>query len=340
VLRLAVAGGEATLVGDDGAVIATWAQPDSGADRPELYRAQDGTLAIAAVDETLTVVRLADGEIVARTQASRIDLPLDAAWTLETAGELIFDEGHTPPHSSGVGFWFESEPPAGEIERRRAALAEAARVPLHRRVALADGTRSILVHESTTSPHEGGEVLLWPPVIGPAGVLLRHARVVDDGNHATTEPQHPWLVRPDGTVTELPFELGVSPLLAWPDGRWLLPGWDTVWRDGYDEPLHLIDAAGTMTPLLVAGDPVTPSRVLRELVPDRFAALEYDPDQDVPWAAVSARLHGDELHLAIEIDDAETDTVTIVAAALPEDGPIRVLAEHGPVPRSRSAVHV
>jgi hypothetical protein len=340
VLRLAVAGGEVTLAGNDGGVIASWTQADEGVHRPELYRAQDGSLAIAAVDERLTVVRLADGEIVARAQGPRIDLPLDAIWTLEALGELIFDEGHTPPHSSGVGFWYESEPPPGEIERRRAALAAAAREPLHRRVALRDGTRSILVHESTTSPREGGEVLLWPPVIGPAGVLLRHARVVDDGNHADTVPQHPWLVRPDGTVTELPFELGVSPLLAWPDGRWLLPGDETLWRDDYDEPLHLLDAAGRTTPVLVGGRPVPASRVLRELVLERFAALEYDPDQDVPWWPASARLVGDELRLTVEIDDAEADTVTIVAAALPEQGPLRLLGEVGPLPRSRSAVHV
>ncbi len=64
---------------------------------------------------------------------------------------------------------------------------------------------------------EGGEILLWPPIAGPEGVLLRHAIVTDEGNHHETAPQPPWLVRADGTVTQLVgFELGVSPLLALP----------------------------------------------------------------------------------------------------------------------------
>jgi hypothetical protein len=55
-------------------------------------------------------------------------------------------------------------------------------------------------------------------------------------------------VRPDGTVTRLPFDVGVSPLLALPDGRWLLPGCDPLWRDNCDEPLEILDATTRRSP--------------------------------------------------------------------------------------------
>lgn len=152
----------------------------------------------------------------------------------------------------------------------------------------------------------------------------------------------PWLVHPDGTVVQLPFELGVSPLLAMQDGRWLLPGADALWRDDYDEPLSTLDANGRVERLLVGGRPVPASRVLREAAPQVLAALEpIDPDRDVPWGTVSARpdLDSDELLLAIEVDRNDY-TRTVVVAGLPLDGPTpaRLIAHIEPTSGSQVAV--
>ena len=200
----------------------------------------------------------------------------------------------------------------------------------------------MLVHESHVSRAGGAEVLLWPPIAGPAGVLLRHAVVTDDGRRHDVESQEPWLIQHDGTVAQLPFELGVSPLLALQDGRWLLPGGDPLWRDGYDEPLSVLDAAGDVEPLLVAGRPVPASRVLREAAPDVLAALDpIDPRGDVPWNTVSARLdpEADELLLAIEIDrDDETRTVIAAGLSLSGASPAHLIARIESTPSNQFAV--
>ncbi len=214
-------------------------------------------------------------------------------------------------------------------------MAAAARVARRRRLALHDGTGAVVVHESTVAPVTGGEVLLWPPVDGPAGVLLRHAIESDDGAHTDTAPQPPWLVRPDRTVVQLPFDLGVSPLLALPDGRWLLPGSDTIWRDDYDEPLTLLAPDGALEPLLVGGTPVPASRVLREAAPQLLGAqVPADSNDDVPWNTVGARLDSaaKELHVAIDLEREER--VAVVVAALPLDGaaPARLIAHLEPTP--------
>ena len=108
--------------------------------------------------------------------------------------------------------------------------------------------------------------------------------MVDDGRDHTVEAQQPWLVRPDGTLTQLAFELGVSPLLATHDDRWLLPGADALWRDSYDEPLSFLDTAGRTEPLLVGGRPVSVSRVPEEAAPHILNALDpIDPRCDEPW---------------------------------------------------------
>ena len=339
-----------TLLGDDGGVIAAWEQADDG-DRLELRRSHDGAVALVVVDEVITAVRLADGQIAAQFRDERgIDaaFPLDGAWTLEIAGELDIDGGHTGFQGGGVGFFWPGlgEPPdKTEIARLRAELSAAARTPVRRRLAVQRNGGTALVHESAAAPVEGGEILLWPPIAGPEGVLLRHAIVTDEGNHHETAPQPPWLVRADGTVTQLVgFELGVSPLLALPGDRWLLPGADALWRDDYDEPLSVLHADGRIEPLRVGGEPVPASRVLREAAPEVLASLEpIDPDQDVPWETVSARLDpgSDELQLAIEIEiDAETDTCTILVASVPLSGeaPMRVVAQSTSTPNSQVAL--
>ncbi len=94
----------------------------------------------------------------------------------------------------------------------------------------------------------------------------------------------------------------------------------------------------------MGGEPVPASRVLREAAPEVLASLEpIDPDQDVPWETVSARLDpgSDELQLAIEIEiDAETDTCTILVASVPLSGeaPMRVVAQSTSTPNSQVAL--
>lgn len=350
VLRLEVeptgSGNRLALFGDDGARIVEWVQED--AHGPEVRRSPDGAVATIAAGAIITAVRVNDGHILARCATGRgIEgtVPLDGRWTLELTGELALDGGHTGFHQSWTLFvrWPGEDPGEHEAEvaRLRTELAAAASVGIHRRFALRCADHEVVVHESDVAAVDGGEMLLWPPIVGPAGVLLRHAIETDDGSESLSEPQRPWLVRPDGSVTRLPFELGVSPLIALPDGRWLMPGADTVWRDDYDEPLSLLAEDGALEPLLVGGRPVAASRVLREAAPELLSALApVAPGGDVPWGTVDARLDtaSDELHMAIEIDGE--DRPAVVVAALPLDGaaPARLVAHVEPTSRCEVAV--
>jgi hypothetical protein len=346
---------DVSLFDDDGVMVAEWVQMDGDADatdRPELFRSHDGEVATAALGDVITVVRLRDGQIAARGRADpamEAAFPLDGRCTLEVAGELMLDGGHSGHYGGGTGFfWSGLEPRPGpaeveaEFARLRAELAAASNVSIRRRLALRTDTQVVVIHESERSRADGGEALLWPPIVGPTGVLLRHAVVTDDGRSHSVESQRPWLVQPDGTVVQLPFELGVSPLLATSDGRWLLPGADALWRDDYDEPLSLLDAGGRVEPLLVGGRPVPASRVLREAVPHVLSALQpIDPEGDVPWATTSARWDraANELLLAINIDK-DDDTRTVVVAGVPLDGsaPGRPIAHIEPRPGCQVAV--
>lgn len=255
------------LFGDDGALLVKWAQDD--AEDLEVRRSPDGGIATVVAGDVITVVRSRGATIVASCRSGRgieATLPLDESWTLEVTGELAVDRGQTGFQSGSAFFvrWLGPEALSfrahrAEVARQRAERAAAARVGIHRRFALRyDGGEAVVVHESDVPAAVGGEVLLWPPIVGPTGVLLRHAIEVDDGQKQEIAPQRPWLVRPDRTVAQLPFELGVSPLMAMPDGRWLLPGADPVWRDDYDEPLTFLDGTGALEPLLVGGRPVPP----------------------------------------------------------------------------------
>lgn len=320
------------LRGADGGMVAAWEQPEGLGDL-ELFWSHDRAVALVVVDEVITVVRPADGRIVASGRQGRdveVTLPVGGGWTLELVGELAADRGHTGFQGGGVGFWWSPDDPlspgerAAEAARMRAELTAAASRPFRHRLAL--GTT--VVHETFGAPADGIEVLLWPPVAGPTGVLVRHARLTDEGNSGDWEPQHPWLVRADGTVEQLPFELGVSPLTALDGDRWLLPGWDTVWRDDHDEPLSVMDVAGETEPLLVGGRPVPPSRLLNEAAPELHASIEPpEPNQDVNWAAVAARLDADELRVTIEVNPGEdVQTLLVVALPLAGDQPARELA--------------
>ncbi len=338
------------LFGADGGMVAAWVQADHEGHRIELSRSHDGEVALVVVDEVITAVRLPDGHVAGSGRAGRgieASFPLDGTWTLEIAGELTVDGGQTGYQGGVLGFyWDEPAPDPAEREAERARIyAEHAAVasrPIRRRLALRRDTGVVVVHDGSVSPAAGGEALLWPPIVGPTGVLLRHAIVTDEGRRFDEAPQSPWFVHADGTITRLPFVLGVSPLLALDDDRWLLPGCDPVWRDGYDEPLSVLDATGTIEPLLVGGRPVPVSRVLREAAPKLLASLEpIDPNQEVPWQTVSARLEPGthELLMAIEID-AQEDVTTVLAVRLPLAGtlPPRVIARFESTPRAQIAV--
>jgi len=329
VYRVEVAGAQLTLFAPDGAILAGWELIDwFEHETLRVWRSPDDAVVTVAAGDQITILRAADGAILAACRegpAVEVSLPLDGRRVLELAGEIEVDWGQTG-HQSGTSFG-PPEPDGAAIRRRLAIRDET-------------GSTEVEVHGRRTSPSAGVEILLWPPVLGLAGILLRHANEADDGTHSTTSPQPPWLVRPDGTVVPLPFELGVSPLTALPDGRWLLPGLDTVWRDDMDEPLSALDERGTVEPLRVGGRPVTASRVLREAAPDVLAALQpvVQPSDD-PWRTVAARVEEGtrELHVAIETD--KDDVTSVVVAALPLDGqaPARLIAHLVPPPGGRVA---
>jgi hypothetical protein len=339
-----------SLFGDGGDALAEWVQVgEDGAvdlERIELYRSRDGAIASVAAAGVITVVDLRDGRVMARARAgSAIEaaLPLDATTTLEVSGELMLDGGFSGHYGGRTWFaWPDSEPRPDEAEIARlwAEPVAAAKVAIRRRIAVRGAERTVVVHDAESSRVEGGEVLAWPPIAGPAGVLLRHVFVVDDAKDHTVESQRPWLVRSDGTVTQLPFELGVSPLLATRDGRWLLPGADALWRDGYDEPLSLLDVTGRIEPLLVAGRPVPPSRVLEEAAPHILASLgPVDPGSDVPWEITGARWDANELLIAIGIDtDDQTRTLLLAGLPLDASAPARTLAYVEPDQGSQVAI--
>ena len=277
-----------------------------------------------------------------QTRRASVDaaLHLDAARTLEVIGPVEVDEGFSGHFSTGVGFWTDDadlDPAAWEATKARylAELEAEARQPVHRRLAVRSPRGTVLVHEATVAPADGGEVLLWPPVAGPEGVLLRHALVKNEGHSSDTVSQPPWLVRDDGTLTQLPFELGVSPLQALPGDRWLLPGRDPLWRDDYDEPVSILDAAGRTEPLLVDGTELPPSRVLAAVAPELLAVL--DPpavSQDVAWALVGAHLDDEELQVAIKVTVDDEHAVLVVAGT----APLRELARFRTGPQERIAV--
>ena len=333
---------QVTLSVCGGATVAAWTQPEHHRDHVEVVRSHDGAVALVAVGDRVTAVRLADGEFVWADTSATLDaaLPLDAARTLEVIGPVKIDAGFSGHFGTGVGFWTDDpdlDPAAWEATKARyvAELEAEARQPVHRRLAVRGPDDTVLVHDATVAPAEGGEVLLWPPVAGPEGVLLRHAIVKDEGRRSDTESQPPWLVRDDGTLTQLPFELGVSPLQALPGDRWLLPGWDPLWRDDYDEPVSILDAAGRTEALLVDGSELPPSRVLAAVAPELLAVL--DPpalNQDVAWEVVGAHLDDEELQVAIKVTVDDNHAVLVVAGT----APLRELARFRTGPEERIAV--
>lgn len=240
---------------------------------------------------------------------------LGHGWELSVEGAVILDEGHTGHHSSSPRLSFRLGTPEHVMEAEKARFRErsavAARRPTAFRLRARFGASETLVHEEERTPAEGVTQLHWPPVVGPLGVLLRRSvkttrhelRAGDPfgGEREDTEMQCPWLVSPEGEVRALPVELGVSPLTALPDGRFLLPGADALWRDGRDEPLHTLSDDGRMEPVLLGGEPVTPTRLLATLAPDGLPEKPPDIPEDARWGFDQARVdpHTGELVLLL-----------------------------------------
>lgn len=241
-----------------------------------------------------------------------LSLSLEPGWTLSLVGAAVVDGGHSGHMCSGSGVFAADGESVHELwaalhERQAKTLGEEERF----RCATVRRGRETLVHEEAGLHRDGTTKLHWPPVVGPAGALLRRSRVTrvfDDPERGSglvedTEMGAPWLVTRDGEVRTIPVELGVSPLCELPDGRYLLPGNDALWRDGTDEELHVLDADGRVEPLLVEGAPVDPSRILGKLAPQLLPTPEQREDETVcdPRAARIDPVSGDLIVLLAEL---------------------------------------
>lgn len=229
---------------------------------------------------------------------------LDDGWELLLTGALIDDGGFSGGHTSSTLGLLHIDGDEGHATVHDVIDAIDARAAAEHPVwlELRRGDVAVVLADERSDPLDGSVELFWPPIVSEAGVLLRHSRTsrTSDGRPRwDTEMQHPWLVAPDGTVTQLPFELGVSPLGVLPDGRYLLPGSDPLWRDDYDESLSALSHDGETEPLLVGGEPLRPSRLVRLADPAWAPERERDasgwPVEDFPFDTQRARIDGDEL---------------------------------------------
>lgn len=235
--------------------------------------------------------------------------------------------GEATSNSGGWHIAFAPGTPDALIDRdlsaHRRRVAEA--IDIDRRpeiTVVRDGHRTV-VQADATSLRRGAERAIWPPLVGPRGVLLRRASVqvhADDpaagGGRAkrrssgysttVTDVLNPWLVTPDGALHVLPFPLGNGPLATLPDGRFLLPCWQPMWWDGGNEPLSALADDGTAEPLRLDSRPFTPMAAVRAVAPALVPAddPEYDFDNDFDgWRVAAARTSGDGLRLALEPED-------------------------------------
>lgn len=231
--------------------------------------------AVELGDDGTETVRLADG------------------WNLRLQGSAIVDGGFSGGHHETTErLMFDLGASEAEMAAAYAELwareAREADEPVIFRLVLERAGVPLLGYDEASTPAEGVSELYWPPVVGPGGVLLRRGvatlrlangeegEATGPGYSREVEMQEPWLVAPTGEVTTVPAELGVAPLVALPDGRFLLPGSDPLWLDGRDEPLGVLAPDGTTAPLLVGADAVTPGTLVRSLAPDLLPGLADD----------------------------------------------------------------
>lgn len=269
-------------------------------------------------------------------------------WTIHVRGDVSDDGGYSGGHtSSSVGVLATPgttvEEMIAAIDARRAADELDAVTPRELRVLLTRGDVGVVVMEESKLPSEGPATVLWPPTVVPGGVVLRWHRTTVHFELASkrpvgpnqaprqegTEAQAGLLVTADGEVHDLPFELAVSPLTATADGRLLMPSSDPLWWDGEDEPLTLLSLAGEREAFLIAGAPVTPSRVLRSIGEEfRNTAGAHGIDEPLAdakpnapfWRFRQARVDGERLRLRLSAEHRESDVVGWVAVDIPLQG--------------------
>lgn len=230
-----------------------------------------------------------------------------------------------PSHSSAACVAFDHDTPDGIVEHTIATLRQRVADTIDRELRpeitlLRDGVPTVIQSDVTTW-RRGAERAVWPPLVGPRGLLLRRV-VVSVPDHddesgpddapaspsmsyvsTSTEVLPPWLVAPDGTSRELPFVLGNHPLTTLPDGRFLLPCARPMWWDESNEELTALADDGTTEPLLLAGRPMTPTAIVRAVAPGLVAdeePTEFAGDDFDGWLVTTARLRGDELVLALQ----------------------------------------
>lgn len=269
-----------------------------------------------------------DGEAVARVRFPSSTTALRA--TIGPNTELVIrgpvDDRplDAPSYSGSAHVAFDLDTPDELAERTIATLrrrvAEVLDREQHPAITLFRDGRPTVIQADTTTWRRGAERAVWPPLTGPRGLLLRRAIVdvpktvepdADDRAASlstsylstSTEMLSPWLVAPDGTARELPFVLGNHPLATLPDGRFLLPCAQPMWWDGGNEPLTALADDGTTEPLLLGGQPMTPTAIVRAVAPTLVAAdepTEFVGDDFDGWLVTTARLRGDELTLALQ----------------------------------------
>lgn len=261
---------------------------------------------------------------------------LDDGWEISVVGAVVDDGGWTGGHtSSSVGAMLPLGASADEVAAAIAEIdarrrAEAA-VPHKLTVTLRRGDIEVLVHDEERSARDGTMELRWPPIVSETGVLLR--RTLEDARDEEGRVQwgsttlRPWLVRPNGVVEELPFELGVAPLCALPDGRYLLPGADALWRDSFAEPLSALGLDGRIETLQAAGQPLSAPRIVATVAPDWFVARAAEQDEwewteAFPWDADAARVDVGRGTLTVRLVDDRTQDAGVrwLLAEVPVDG--------------------
>lgn len=278
---------------------------------------------------------------------SELTAQLADGWTIHVRGGWWDDDGFCGGHHGGSRHF--GRLPGTTVEELRTAMVEQraedereAATPVETHVRLVRDGVDVTVIDERRLPAEDPASLLWPPIVTPSGVVLRWERTTTsidrpDGrpveageapHHTDTTIQRAWIVRPDGVVDLLPFELGVGPIAVSPDGRLLLPSTDPLWWDGDDEPLTLLDLDGATEQLVVDGGPITPSRILSSIGEGFANAPEHGEfadtvgaDLDSPhWTVRQARFDSDALTLRLSNDHRHPDATEWVVVEVPLRG--------------------
>lgn len=246
---------------------------------------------------------------------------LASGWTIHVRGSWHDDDGFSGGHQAGTRHL--GRLPGSTVDELRAAMVQQraederdAATPSSLQIRLVRDDIDVTVIDEQRLPADAPATLLWPPIDTTAGVVLRWERTRTSYDRPDGRPVEPgeaphsfettvqpaWIVSPGGGVGQLLLELGTSPVAIWPDGRLLMPSIHPLWWDGDDEPLTLMDLSGQGEPLIVDGEPVTPSRVLAAIGEE--AANGVADAVDAPsWTFRQAALDDGRLRLRLTHDD-------------------------------------